>query len=77
MDTLLLNAYLIPFISGLVIGLITAFVFTKLFLNKPKATKSPSHEKNKLEKEVLNDQVKQLEAKIKTLEKALEMSQKL
>lgn len=77
MDAALINAYLVPFVSGLIIGLITAFVFSKLFFSKNKVKKSPSNEKNKLEKEVLNDQVKQLEAKIQTLEKALEMSQKL
>lgn len=44
-------------------------------LLKPKAS-ARSSDKSKLEKEVLSDQVKQLEAKIQTLEKALELSQK-
>lgn len=64
--------WLIGIIPGLALGILT----TKVFF-KPKATKKiagSADNKTKLENEVLSDKVKQLEAKIQTLEKALEIA---
>lgn len=60
----------LPAIIGLVFGLVIAG------FKKPKAKSilSGADNETKLENEVLQDRVKQLEAKIKTLERAIEMS---
>lgn len=50
--------------------------FLEKFFKKKKKSTNLDIEKIKLENEVLKDKVKQLEAKIKTLEKALEKSLK-
>lgn len=65
---------LIGIIPGILLGLVGA----KLFF-KPKASKriaGSADDKLKLENEVLSDKVKQLEAKVQTLEKALEIASK-
>ncbi|MDD9897431.1 MAG: hypothetical protein OXU45_00375 [Candidatus Melainabacteria bacterium] len=66
----LLNLAL-PTISGLIFGLLIGFN-----LKKPsrKSVLSGADDETKLENEVLQDKVKQLEAKIDTLERAIEIS---
>ena len=62
---------------GLIPGFILGFVIFKL--TSPKARKSiagSADDSNKLEKEVLQDEVKHLQDKIVTLEKALDMKLK-
>ncbi len=67
-----INSYL-PILVALVLG---------LFIGRITKTKSKSSvltgssDEQKLNNEVLKDQVKQLESKIKTLEKALEITSK-
>lgn len=72
--SLLLTNTLLPLILGLFIGLMIGFTIAK---SKTKSSVlSGKTSDTKLQNEVLSDQVKQLEAKIKTLEKALELSSK-
>ncbi len=62
-----INSYILPLL-GLIVG---------YFL--PRKTRSKSNhtvQDHKLEQELQQDRIKQLEAKVKTLEKALELSQK-
>lgn len=71
MDPILLT-YII---SALILGLVIGFSVAK----SQKGVKASSKNKNaldkdKLENEVLKDQVNQLNAKVKTLEKALELA---
>lgn len=64
---------LLGFVPGFIVG------FLVLQFTKPKARKSiaaSADNDNKLEKEVLQDEVKHLQDKIVTLEKALEMKLK-
>lgn len=73
MDLLQLD-WLIGILPGVAIGIFSSRIFLK-----PKTSKgiaSSADNKLKLENELLNDKVKQLEAKILTLEKALEMTTK-
>lgn len=64
----------IELFTGLLAGIIIGFIVAQLTLKaKPKSQTLSSSADFKLEKEVLTDKVKQLESKIKTLEKALEL----
>lgn len=70
---------MIDFGLPLIIGLIIGLVIGLLIRNKPQSKSSVltgSGDNLKLKNEVLSDQVKQLESKIKTLEKALEITSK-
>lgn len=58
-------------ILGLIFGLVIGFNFKK---SGKKSILSGADDEVKLENEVLQDRVKQLEAKIKTLEKAIQIS---
>lgn len=75
----LINIDYLQLALGFVSGVALGFIITKLFLNsnkaKPKLAASADN-KLKLENEVLSDKVKQLNAKIITLEKALEIASK-
>lgn len=60
---------------GFVIGILIKSLFTPARDPESGAHKRNSvYEKSKLEKELLVDKIKQLEAKVNTLEKALEMA---
>lgn len=73
LDPILIKYIALSFTLGT--GLGAFFLFpSHWFGNKKTSSSKISSEKSKLENEVLRDQVKQLEAKIATLEKALEMS---
>jgi uncharacterized membrane protein YciS (DUF1049 family) len=64
---------IIIFASGIIIGfLISSFFIT----TKNKSTLKINDSKSQIEIEVMQDHVKQLESKVKTLEKALELSSK-
>lgn len=65
-----LTEILIGLVPGLGLGLILSKIFFKA--KSAKGIASSADNKLKLENEVLLDKVKQLEAKIQTLEKALE-----
>jgi len=57
-----------------IVALVFGFLVGKYY-RKPKNFLAYADDSKKLDDEVLRDQVKQLEAKVKTLEKALELSQ--
>jgi uncharacterized membrane-anchored protein YhcB (DUF1043 family) len=63
---------------GFLIGLLLGLIIIKIFLKSktPHKIAASSDNKLKLENEVLSDKVKQLSAKITTLEKALEIATK-
>jgi uncharacterized membrane-anchored protein YhcB (DUF1043 family) len=75
----LINIDYLQLTLGFVLGLALGFILTKLLWGsnkaKPKLAASADN-KLKLENEVLSDKVKQLNAKITTLEKALEIASK-
>ncbi len=64
----------LPLILGLIIGVVIGLGLAKQ--TKRKSSSLSGTGTKTLENEVLQDQVKQLEAKIKTLEKALEITSK-
>lgn len=61
----------IPALTGIIFGLAIGFNIKK---PKPKSVLSGADDETKLENEVLQDKVKQLEAKIATLERAIELN---
>ena len=68
---------LVQVIAGFLPGLILGFVIFKLTSKKPmKSIAGSADDSNKLQNEVLQDEVKHLQAKITTLEKALDMKLK-
>jgi len=71
----MLTENLMIIIASLAIGFLLGFLLAKQRLkSNRKLSGLASLNDNNLENEVLKDQVKQLSAKIKTLEKALEMT---
>ena len=68
-DPILLKYAFVSFFLGTGLG---AFGI-KYFFQSLAPSKTSQHDKIKLEKQVLEDEVKQLKAKIKTLEKAMDM----
>ncbi len=71
-DSVLTAPSLILFFAGLIAGLVFGFNLAKS--KKTQNSLSKNSQVADLQNEVLQDQVKQLEAKIRTLEKALEMT---
>lgn len=68
------NIDFIQLLIGFLPGLILGFVIFKMTAVKPKRTIAASADNSgKLEKEVLQDEVKHLQDKVVTLEKALDM----
>jgi hypothetical protein len=67
----------VQILSGFVPGLLLGFILFRIFSKKPKkAIASSADDSNKLQNEVLQDEVKHLQSKITTLEKALDMKLK-
>lgn len=72
-----LSIDLVQVLSGFLPGLLLGFILFKIFSKKPKkAIASSADDSNKLQNEVLQDEVKHLQAKVVTLEKALDMKLK-
>lgn len=71
--THILELSYIPVLIGLALGF---FIGKNTNIKNKSSILSGKNSESKLDNEVLSDRVKQLEAKVKTLEKALELSSK-